>query len=293
MTASIPRSEPSASRTTGMPPPPLATTTKPASTRACTAGASRISSGSGEATTRRQPFSPRSSQVSPCSTSRAASSAGRNRPIGLVGLVKPGSSMLTSARVTSAAVRRSTPRRASSASRASIRTNPSVAWVCAPHQSSGTGGTTAAASSFFTSRLPTWGPLPWVTTTSAPVSRSARDGRHRDLGGRDLVLDPGPALRVRHGVATQRQQDPHASDASGEPRPPPRHLPPTPGPSAGNRCQRSPAPGPPHPEQADRDREQHPPAGDRDEAARGDHRDDRRGPPQPSSSRTAAAVLTR
>ena len=30
--------EPSASRTTGIPPPPLATTTKPASTRACTAG---------------------------------------------------------------------------------------------------------------------------------------------------------------------------------------------------------------------------------------------------------------
>ena len=173
MTASMPRSEPSASRTTGIPPPPLAITTNPASTRACTAGASRISSGSGEATTRRQPFSPRSSQVSPCSTSSAASSAGRNRPIGLVGLVKPGSSSETSARVTSAAVRRSTPRRASSASSASISTNPSVAWVCAPHQSSGTGGTTAAASSFLTSRLPTCGPLPWVTTTSAPVSSSA------------------------------------------------------------------------------------------------------------------------
>ena len=42
---------------------------------------------------------------------------------------------------------------------------PSVPWVCAPHQSSGTGGTTWAASSFLTSRLPTCGPLPWVMTT--------------------------------------------------------------------------------------------------------------------------------
>ena len=43
-----------------------------------------------------------------------------------------------------------------------------VPWVCAPHQSSGTGGTTCAASSFLTSRLPTCGPLPWVSTTSTP-----------------------------------------------------------------------------------------------------------------------------
>ena len=174
MTASTPRSEPSASRTTGIPPPPLATTTYPASTSDCTAGASRISSGSGEATTRRQPFSPRSSHFSPCSTRRIACSAGRNRPIGLVGVWKPGSSASTSARVTSAAVRRSSPRSASADSSAFIRTKPSVAWVCAPHQSSGTGGTTAAASSFLTSRLPTWGPLPCVITTSTSwASRSA------------------------------------------------------------------------------------------------------------------------
>ena len=37
MTASTPRNEPSGSRTTGIPPPPLATTTNPASTRARTA----------------------------------------------------------------------------------------------------------------------------------------------------------------------------------------------------------------------------------------------------------------
>ena len=77
MTASTPVSVPSSRRTTGMPPPPLAITTKPASTRACTAGASTTSSGSGEATTRRQPLSPRSCHVSPWSTRSRASSAGR------------------------------------------------------------------------------------------------------------------------------------------------------------------------------------------------------------------------
>ncbi len=96
----------------------------------------------------------------------AASSTGRNRPIGLVGVVNPLSSAFTSARVTTVAVRRSMPRSASSASSAFMSTNPSVAWVCAPHQSSGTGGTTAAAISFLTSRFPTWGPLPCVMTTS-------------------------------------------------------------------------------------------------------------------------------
>ncbi len=171
MTASTPTSEPSGRRTCGMPPPPLATTTKPASISARTAGASRISCGSGEATTRRQPFSPRSSQVSPWPISSLASASGRWRPIGLVGVVKPSSSASTSVRVTTAALRRSTDRSASSRSRASISTKPSVACVCAPHQSSGTGGTTPAASSFFTRRLPTWGPLPWVMTTSWSCSR--------------------------------------------------------------------------------------------------------------------------
>ena len=128
----------------------------------------------GEATTRRQPFSPRSSQVSPCSTSNAASSAGRNRPIGLVGRVNPGSSASTSVRVTTVAVRPVAPRASRAASRAFISTKPRVACVWAPHQSSGTGGTTAAASSFLTSRLPTCGPLPWVITTSTSwASRSA------------------------------------------------------------------------------------------------------------------------
>ena len=132
-----------------------------------------MSTGSGEATTRRQPFSPRSSHVSPCSVSSAASSAGRYRPIGLVGLAKPGSCGSTRVRVTTVAQRFSMPRSASAASRAFISTNPRVAWVWAPHQSNGTGGTTAAASSFLTSRLPTCGPLPWVITTSTSWSSSS------------------------------------------------------------------------------------------------------------------------
>ena len=65
MTASTPRSaKPSRpSSATGMPPPPAQTTTKPAPARAWIAGESTTDFGSGEATTRRQPFSPRSSQI--------------------------------------------------------------------------------------------------------------------------------------------------------------------------------------------------------------------------------------
>ena len=48
-----------------------------------------------------------------------------------------------------------------------------VACVCATFQSSGTGGTTCAAISFLTSRLPTWGPLPWVSTTSTPAATTS------------------------------------------------------------------------------------------------------------------------
>ncbi len=75
--------------------------------------------------------------------------------MGLVGRAQQGSSRSTRVRVTRAAVGVVRPRSARAASRAFTSTKPSVAWVCAPHQSSGTGGTTLAASSFLTSRLPT------------------------------------------------------------------------------------------------------------------------------------------
>ena len=224
MTASTPRRLAVGSRTTGIPPPPLAITTKPASTSACTAGASRISSGSGEATTRRHPFSPRSSQVSPCSTRRAASSAGRNRPIGLVGLVKPGSSRLTSARVTRAA-----------------------------------DAVDSAAGELGVERVHQHEPEGRLGLRAAPVQR---DGRYD--GGGQLVLDqqvadlravavghhhvgagpraahprppsrprrprsgppPGATLGVGHGVAAQRQQDLHADEPSRRRRTAPRARP--------------------------------------------------------------------
>ena len=185
-----------------------------------------ISSGSGEATTRRQPFSPRSSHVSPCSTSSCASSAGRNRPMGLVGFVKPGSSRSTSARVTTVADRRSTPRRSSDASSASISTMPSVAWVCAPHQSSGTGGTTAAASSFLTSRLPTCGPLPCVITTSTSLASRSATASMATSAAAIWSSTRARRLGVRHRVPAQCQQHPHqteprraAADRQGEQSP--------------------------------------------------------------------------
>ncbi len=55
-------------------------------------------------------------------------------------------------------------------------TMPMVAWVCAPHQSSGTGGTTPAASWFLMSRWPTWGPVPCVRATTAPPATSSATG---------------------------------------------------------------------------------------------------------------------
>ncbi|MFC7649791.1 hypothetical protein ACFQX6_62690 [Streptosporangium lutulentum] len=74
----------------------------------------------------------------------------------MTGSWKAGSPGSTSVRVTT------TTARPSSALRMSV---PIVAWVWAPHQSSGTGGTTSAEIWFFRTRLPTWGPLPWVRVT--------------------------------------------------------------------------------------------------------------------------------
>src|SRR3954471_11862389 len=175
MTASTPRSAcPSClSSMTGMPPPPAQTTRKPAAASAWMAGVSRTDSGSGEATTRRQPRSPRSSQIWPSETNRSACSRGRNRPTGFEGSWKCGSSASTRVRVTRPAVRCGRPRASRAASSSSVRVNAIVAWVWATHQSSGTGGTSCAASSFFTSRFPTCGPLPWVRTTSTPAATTS------------------------------------------------------------------------------------------------------------------------
>jgi hypothetical protein len=84
-----------------------------------------------------------------------------------------------------------------------------VAWVWATFQSSGTGGTSWAASSFLTSRLPTWGPLPWVSTTRAPVAttaamcRAATAMASRWARG---VADPsGPVIALPPSAMTTRR----------------------------------------------------------------------------------------
>ena len=126
------------------------------------------------------------------------------------GWVNPGSWASTRVRVTSAAHRRSTPRAASDHSSVSRMVKPMVACVWAPHQSSGTGGTTCAASSFLTSRLPTWGPLPCVSTTSMAGRDEARDVLHRAADRVALLLGRGTAVGAGHGIAAERDEDPHA-----------------------------------------------------------------------------------
>ena len=84
-----------------------------------------------------------------------------------------------------------------------------VAWVWATFQSSGTGGTTCAASSFLTSRLPTCGPLPWVTTTWTPVATtSATCPAATAIAARCAagVADPsGPVMALPPSAMTTRR----------------------------------------------------------------------------------------
>src|SRR3954453_20856088 len=88
-------------------------------------------------------------------------------------------------------ISRSSPRRRSAASIAVTIRKPSVACVWATHQSSGTGGTTWRARSFLSSRLPTWGPLPCVLTTSWPCATSSAICSHA----------PSTAMRCDSGSA--------------------------------------------------------------------------------------------
>ena len=90
--------------------------------------------------------------------------------------------------------------------------NPMVPCVWAPHQSSGTGGTTWAASSFLTSRLPTWGPLPWVRTTSCPAATTvatcpiARPMASRWACG--VALPSGPVMALPPSAIRTRMPPP-------------------------------------------------------------------------------------
>ena len=51
-----------------------------------------------------------------------------------------------------------------------------------------------------------------------PGGHQACHAVHRHLGGSDLVLRTGAAVRRRHGVAAERDQDAQASSSSHQPR---------------------------------------------------------------------------
>ena len=115
----------------------------------------------------------------------------------------------TRVRVTTAAVRRDRPRPRSAASRAFISTKPSVAWVCAPHQSSGTGGTDGRGQLVLDQQVADLRP---VAVGDHDVDVVARAGPRRPPSPparRRSGPPAGPAVRVGHRVAAQREQDPH------------------------------------------------------------------------------------
>jgi len=96
ITASTPTRFPSGVSITGMPPPPTATTTKPARIRLWIASASTILWGIGEGTTRRHPRPASSTMVQPSVfIFSLAWTSSMKEPIGLVGFLKAGSSRST------------------------------------------------------------------------------------------------------------------------------------------------------------------------------------------------------
>ena len=66
------------------------------------------------------------------------------------------------------------------------------------------------------------------------VLEEARDRRHRDLGGGDLVLRARPPVGVRHGVAAECEQDPHGATVVSALTATPRQIRPTKRHFAGN-----------------------------------------------------------
>ena len=182
--------------------------------------------GSGEATTRRQPLLAAvlpdlAEGDEPLAPPRAG---GTGRPA-WSGPRSPGRRRRPGAgdqRRRCAAAARGRPGPASSSS---ARVKPIVAWVCATFQSSGTGGTTCAAISFLTSRLPTWGPLPWVSTTSAPAATTSATwpaglARSRRAARPASPSRPARSSRCRRGRSPRdgrvTSRDPSGRLLSGE-----------------------------------------------------------------------------
>src|ERR1039457_3210861 len=84
MTAATPCRLPASSAATGIPPPPTAMITVPASSSRLMARSSTMRSGWGEATTRRQPRPASSMMSQPSARRRSACSASMNEPIGFL-----------------------------------------------------------------------------------------------------------------------------------------------------------------------------------------------------------------
>ena len=111
ITASTPRSLPPLRRTTGMPPPPHATTKQPLVHSARIESSSMISRGIGEGTTQRQPRPASSFTRQPSSASRLRAVASSMKdPIGFAGSENAASSSSTRTCVTTVATERCIPR---------------------------------------------------------------------------------------------------------------------------------------------------------------------------------------
>ena len=95
-----------------------------------------------------------------------------------------------------------------------------VAWVCATFQSSGTGGTTCAAISFLTSRLPTCGPVAVGQHHLGAGRDDVGDvaGRPRAIASRCAsgVAEPsGPVMALPPRAITTRRAAAHPPNPSG------------------------------------------------------------------------------
>src|ERR671922_2476823 len=85
-----------------------------------------------------------------------------------VGFRNAGSSGRTRVSVSTVATGRAIPRSKNTSPIVTWRRYPIRPWLSAPHTSRGIGDTVPAAASCWRRIRPTWGPLPWVTTTSQP-----------------------------------------------------------------------------------------------------------------------------
>src|ERR671922_1117374 len=87
-----------------------------------------------------------------------------------VGFRNAGSSGRTRVSVSTVATGRAIPRSKNTSPIVTWRRYPIRPWLSAPHTSRGIGDTVPAAASFWSRIRPTWGPLPWVTTTCQPAA---------------------------------------------------------------------------------------------------------------------------